>query len=485
MAIVIEGAPQRIHTTYNPVKYYFDETDLALKNSTGFRYIVDLYVYYNATATASFLSRYKVAPRPGDGIGYIDITQPLCDLVSYNFDPTTTGGYDATNCYIRYDLAIGRNVVKTYAFTAVQPVALIYPGQLKYTVPGHPFVAGDQIIIDAVDNITDGLYSVVRVTATEVFIEYDWYFTFPTTTGTITYADRRSDLIFGHTFSNITAYNAAESFKDFPDYTYLDFGLFNNLNTDRYALTNMPNNFTVAPSQDLWLNWLKDKFDLATQYIRIENSNGDVFRKTLWTNLPGVSGDVQQVGLGPNNMGTLTVLSGTLPLIKADTEWYEFKTFTTGFTSTSRVYRINIDRRCKIYDYEIAFLDRRGSICSFAFQLKDKISISAKRDSYNKTLGDLDTTANKYSYKTYGHGKYVYNVETDVTYTLNTNWMTEENSQYFEELFTSPATWLKIDGEYFSCQIEDNATEREKQRNKKLIRKTINVKLSNSEIINI
>lgn len=479
--ITIEGNPERIHTAYNPVKYYFNSNK---KTYEGFRYVVDLYIYYD-NITPTFLTRYLVAPRPGDGFGYIDISKPLQDFLSYNFDPNESDAYDASNCYIKYQLQIGETYVQTYNLEGIVNVPLTFPQLVRATASGHPFNYGDQIIVNAVDDRYDGLYSVVNVTTNTFDIQSNFY---GNTTGNITWADRRRNTdLFGEgfTFSDIRAYNAAESFKDFPNYTYLDFGLFNNLNTDRYALSNMPNNFRVTPEQDLWLNWLKDKFDTDTQYLRITNSNGDVFRKVLWANVSGSNGDVNQVGIGPNNIGTVAVLGGTLPVIKSNTEWYEFKAYTGGFSSTSRIYRVYLDRRCKINDYQIAFVDRRGSVVTYAFQLKEKITISSKRETYNKNLGDVDTTLNKWTYETHNHGEISWNVDTSTQYVLNTNWMDDDMSRYFEELITSPLTWLKIDGEYFSCIVEDTSTEREKQRNKNLIRKTVTVRLSNKEIINI
>lgn len=477
--ITIEGSPQRIHTSYNPVKYYFDST---VKNNEGFRYIVDLYIYYD-NITPTFLTRYKVAPRPIDGIGEIDLTKVLSDLVTFNFNPNEADGYDASNCYIKYKLQIGEESVETYNFSSIANVPLTFPELSRITSTAHPFVYGDQIEITGTINDYDGLYSVINTTTNTFDITHPFT---STTTGSITYADKRKLLTFvsGYTFDNIIAYNAAESFTYFPNYTYLDFGLFDNLNTDRYALSNLPNNnYYVTPNQDLWINWLKDRYTTEDIMIKYTNSNGDVFGKTLWTNATG--GDVQQIAMGPNNIGGLSVLSGTGPLIKPTTEWYEFHTYTTNYNFTSRTYRIYLDRRCNINEYEILYLDRRGSLISQAFQLKDKIEITAERQTYNKVLGDLNTTTNEYDYKTYDRGNTIYNVNTETIYTLNTNWMNDANSSMFEILLTSPVTYIKIDGDYYSCIVQDTKTEREKQRNKNLIKKTITVKLSNNEIINI
>ena len=75
-------------------------------------------------------------------------------------------------------------------------------------------------------------------------------------------------------------------------------------------------------------------------------------------------------------------------------------------------------------------------------------------------------------------------VDVNKQYTLNTNWMTLEMNQYFEELLTSPETYIKIDGTYQACIIKESSFETVRQRGRKLIRKTIKVELANRDSIN-
>jgi hypothetical protein len=67
---------------------------------------------------------------------------------------------------------------------------------------------------------------------------------------------------------------------------------------------------------------------------------------------------------------------------------------------------------------------------------------------------------------------------------LNTNWMTPEEARYFAELITSTETYIKIGSSYFACVVNDTAYDLDRDANKKLIRKTISVKLSNQTPVN-
>ena len=82
-------------------------------------------------------------------------------------------------------------------------------------------------------------------------------------------------------------------------------------------------------------------------------------------------------------------------------------------------------------------------------------------------------------------GKTIYNVDLTTELELNTNWMNDEMSVLFEELITSPYTYIKVDGIYYPCIVKETAFEVERQKNKNLIRKTVTVEYGNKNIINI
>ena len=62
--------------------------------------------------------------------------------------------------------------------------------------------------------------------------------------------------------------------------------------------------------------------------------------------------------------------------------------------------------------------------------------------------------------------------------------MSEQDASYFTELVSSPQTWIKIDSVYYSCIVEDTGYEKERQRNKTLIKKSIKVSLSVQDRVN-
>ena len=74
--------------------------------------------------------------------------------------------------------------------------------------------------------------------------------------------------------------------------------------------------------------------------------------------------------------------------------------------------------------------------------------------------------------------------EIDKTIKITTNWLNNEMSLLFEEIVTSPVVLIELDGVYFDCEVLDNNFEVDKIKNKKMIKKTLRVKLINQNNIN-
>jgi hypothetical protein len=63
--------------------------------------------------------------------------------------------------------------------------------------------------------------------------------------------------------------------------------------------------------------------------------------------------------------------------------------------------------------------------------------------------------------------------------------MTDEMSRYFEEVYTSPYTYVKWEGNWYAAIIEDGNFQTERIKNNTLIRKTISVRFAVNAPVNI
>lgn len=470
MAITVESQPEVTTPAYNPVIWWASSTNV---NEENFKFVFDIY-----DNTAAKIAEYRVAPRIGDGYGVIDLSRLLSAQLSANLDLTNTTYYNATGHYFEYGVEIGEEYNVSYAYTGFTQSG----DYVQLTgVATHSFVAGDQINVTETTPTNDliaGLHTVISVTASTVTIDviYADMVSPSSTAGSIIYADNRKSLTRSMSInSNNYVTKTAIPFVD--RLSWLD-TTYHLTSASSKFMTNMPNNFKIAPTQELLVQYMPQTTAVRRMYF--ENSNGDTFYKTVtpssgeWVNLSGVSGSV---------LGTLTVISGTLPLVKDDTEWYEF-TYTDGANvAQSETKRLYIDTRCKQENFEILFLDRFGSWGSFNFMLKAQEKETVSREIFNKNIDGTTPTSGIWEYDSKDKGMTIHSVQLEKEYTLNTNWMSQEDNEYFAELVSSPETYLFV-GRYVACVIQEKDVEIVRQRGKKLIRKTITVKLSSNDTVN-
>lgn len=500
MAMTIIAEPQDFTPAYNECKFIVDSTN---KNLDGFRYIFEVF----EAGTSNRIGYYKALPTYGTGYGEQDLSKLLSNMVSYDFNPTITTYFNAVNSRYNYDIKIGEEYIFTLSYTASLSDD---SGNVEITpTAAHPFAVGDQLNISQADlgaanPGVEGLHTVIAINGTTSFtINALWSEVGNATiNGSIKYADNRKDINLNQ-ISTLDKYvfNAAIAWIDMPFYDQNDYTLDN---PSGLWLTNQPYEFTCTLAQDIYLNTLNPAG--GVDYTIFKNSNGEYYFKSIIG-----SNYINQIAVGTNNYGVLIPIgAATLPMIKADTTYYDvyYSKQNTGVPSKiSQTYRINIDRRVLISESHILFLDRMGSWSSFAFQLKSYEKGAIKRDSYNKDVPGY-VTSSQWKYKTYEQGQVNFNTQVSKTYDLNTNWMSENEGIYFQELLTSPQTYIKNvvyritedllnlydengcvihvpeSTEYVSCNVLTNNFEVFKQRNKNLIRQSIQVRLSNNDVIN-
>jgi len=497
MATTFIAQPQDFTPAYNEVKFIVDSTNV---NKAGFRYIFEVF----EAGTATRIGYYKALPTFGTGYGEQDLSKLLSNMVNFDFNPTVTTFYDATNSYYNYDLRIGEEYIFDLSYTA----SLTDNGGSVEITATHPFQVGDQVNITQADGgvanpSVEGLHTVTAITGTTSFtINALWAdVTDDTINGTVKYADNRKtiDLDIISTLDKYV-FNGVQPWLEMPYWDETDYELDG---VTKAWLTDQPLSFSCTPGQDLWLN-LKDVGPVpVNKRVYFTSDDGSVFYKSI-TGVDYIKG----VAVGPNNYGSLTLVSGTAPLVKPTTQSYGVYYSDGIFNPQKSIkYAINIDRRVLISESHILFLDRMGSWSSFAFQLKSYEKLNIKRETYNKDVPGY-VTGSEWKYKTYEQGTVNYNTQVTKTIDLNTNWMSENEGIYFQQLVTSPQTYIKNvvyhiteDGiplydengciihipestEYVSCNVLNNTFDIQRVRNKHLIRQQLQVRLSNNDIIN-
>lgn len=165
-----------------------------------------------------------------------------------------------------------------------------------------------------------------------------------------------------------------------------------------------------------------------------------------------------------------------IPIIPASGATYlEVKAVGSG--STSEIYRIDIEDECTKYaNNDVYFLNRYGAIESFRFNRVRKDNFTIQRKTYKQTQYSL--SGSSYSYETSARSISNYNTEIMQKITLNSNWITEEESVWLKELVASPSIWLLDDGVLKAINITNTDYSVKTLLNDKVFNLTIECDLS-------
>ena len=484
MAITILGEPQEVSPSHNPLWYYFDSTN---KNGAGFRYVVDIY----APAGGSKIAEFRLAPRPVDGYGEIDIRRVVSALLSADTPFTTNPSNNAANQWVDIDVKIGEETQYSWAYGDYEE----YTGGGVYdnytqlrevtSTTAHTYVVGDQINVAQSDGgllkpAIEGLHTVVLVpNAYTVVIDlpFSQVGAGADRAGVITYADGRKVIVRDDEVTYTLLFNAAFSVKDFPSFDFTDYEL--SAATPGAFLTDAPNGIRLADRQPMWLSFLST-FGGGNLRVIFENSNGDVFRETFTVVEEVMNIAASEVGAG------LTTIVGTPPLVKPDTTYYDIYLENTSDQRVSEIFRVNVDKRCAIEDYVLVFFDRKGGWGSFRMMLKATRSIESDKKTYKQQLGGL--SGGEWTYAQKDRGMATHSSVERSELLLNSNYLTDEENIYFEQLLTSRHIYLyegaHLAATFTSVIVDGGKFDTQQKINTQLFRREVTVRMANNNLIN-
>ena len=491
MSVSLVGSPQTLTPGYNESVWYFDSSN---KNLPGFRYYIQI-----LNSSSVVIGTYRYAPSITVGYAIVNLSRILKNFLSAD-DNTGTTIQSVPNSWFGYTIKVYEeyNTAFTYGnfvnpyFPVGDLTALYSAGTV------HPFAVGDQINISQTDGgvlnaSLQGIHTVIAPTVVGshyVYIDVsNASLAAGTMGGSVIYADNRKTVsTVQYTSSSHYVFNGAVPFEDFITWNDVDYKMIGASTATKF-LTSMPTwgndgPFHIYETQDIRLNFAN--YFTTGNKIHFKNDSGDEFLITTGVNT--TSQAIMSVQVGPlTTMSSCTI--GSAPLVKPTTNYYTFWVENSGGTQISETRSFWIDRRCRIQQDEIVFMDRMGSLVSYAFPLRGDVVNNNTKSTYKKLAGGLssDVVGTAYNYASTAKGEQIYNVNYSSSMTMNTNWMTDDESLYFQELISSPITYLKTDnntGTYINCIVTTSSMAEQRSIDKRLIQYTINVRYSNPTNIN-
>lgn len=469
MAMTFIAKPTGFHPAYNTAKFIVDSTN---KNNTAFEYIFQVF----ESGTSNEIGNYAVKPRFGDGYGEIDLSELLsAKLTSEIENASATSFFDASRSYYKYDVKVGERYIVSVPYTS----SLTNSGGFVRVNVTHSYSLGDQVYITQADGgvanpQVEGYQTITSVGVGYFVINVLWStVTNASIDGTVKYADnRRTSTLNVINDLNKYVFNGVFDTVGMVNYTPNTYDL-NSVNDK--ALTVLPTSgYMIAKSAPLLLNFRTQSSGSGS--IRFENSNGDVLELPMV-----ITSEITTVNCGTYNLPTLSVVSGTNPLVKPTTEWYDVYYYDGSQQSVK--YRVNINKDCEIEPYSLVFVDKLGSLISLPFTLKARELMDVKRDTFNRDLKGQVTGGQWKPLAIEGSITQV-NSSQAKRLELNSPYVSDEMSELYYQLHASPSVVLFDGSNFIPCVLENNSVQLKRRITDKLVQYSVAIRYSNNEKIN-
>lgn len=162
-------------------------------------------------------------------------------------------------------------------------------------------------------------------------------------------------------------------------------------------------------------------------------------------------------------------------IIPANTSYYEIRTY--GTLSASKVYRYNITEVCSKYTpVRLHFLNRLGGWDSFTFDLLSTYQSNIERKEYRQNLGGF--VGSSYIYDVKDRSATIFDTQIKTIQVLNSNWITDVEAAWLEQLLTSPDIYFEIGTQLHAVNITDTSYLQKKVVNDKLFNLTVTIEKS-------
>lgn len=247
------------------------------------------------------------------------------------------------------------------------------------------------------------------------------------------------DLVTGTTKYS---WEASLPFNEFASYNFDDYDLDVNgdflttLKTN--SITRNQSGYTgVITSNPTNIDFIQIKtYDVNNVLI-------DTYRAVNPTNPVSYGVRFLNIHVGSWNLNEIAVLSlGAQPIIDSAVFRYTVTLTDSLFVDLTSELEFTIEEECNYPITRLLFENKLGAFDSFNFDLVRRDSVNIEKKSFKYTPSRLGG-GGTLNYDTSDRTNVNYNIKTTNQIELNANWITEEQSAWLEELFSSPEIYIE------------------------------------------
>lgn len=269
-------------------------------------------------------------------------------------------------------------------------------------------------------------------------------------------------------------WNGVYDYEDFVSYSS---GTINAGTSSCRFLTNMPSSGDIEFTDNAYLycnSITSGTIDYA--YIVTKDSSNSTINTAKVNNPYKSSGKFFRFCSSPNLINQISpsdITLGGQPIINSTDYAYSIQMFNASNVAVTESFRYTINSPCTKYTkYRIHFLNKLGGYDAFTFSKVNRFTSDVKRETFKQNLGAYNALYD-YGYKVSQRAVTQYDTRIQDNVICQSDWLTENQITWLEELVTSPDVYVEKNGSLIPINITTAKHERKKYVNDKLFNLTI------------
>lgn len=282
-----------------------------------------------------------------------------------------------------------------------------------------------------------------------------------------------------------SVWNGVENEIDWLDFDYTDYTI-NTASTTKKFLTDSPRTLDINTGQSAFLYFIVNATDAAAEYelktYSDYNGGGSLLNTAYVENPINDYGGAWNLRYGYIPVGTYDIenvnsalMTGSTPATVFDgAKSYTVQLRNSSSDEVSELFTYNIDQVCTKYTpVRLHWLNKKGGFDSFSFNLKSIEEDSIKRESYVKQSRTFNGTT--YAYGKESRGTVDYDIRTSKKLTINTDFLTDEQSAWMLDLVSSPSVYIEQNNELIAVNCKERRFKKQTSLNDKLPQYTFDI----------
>jgi hypothetical protein len=289
-----------------------------------------------------------------------------------------------------------------------------------------------------------------------------------------------------------SVWNGVRNEIEWLDFDYTEYIINNTPSTTKKFLTDSPRTIRIDSDQSYHLYFIANERFGAYQYnIKAYsgyNATGSLLADGIVDNNISVANSWNEIyfriPVGTHDIGNIdpalysdTLLGSTPSTALNGAASYTIHLEDNTNAQTSERLTFNVNQTCSKYnEVRVHWLNRLGGYDAFNFYMKSVHTTDIKKDKYDQQHHDW--TGFAYIYDKQARGTTDYNVALNKKVTVNTDYLSEAESAWLEDLATSPSVYIEENNELIAVNIDPRRIQRKTSLNDKLMQYTFELNYS-------